>query len=296
MNTQQKFVKYLAVTLAILLITALIGGIVAGVLFLTGVYSPGSQNTKPSPNNTLISSFDQGNKNKNNYTAEDFSDRKFSFSEIENIELDSSIYTISFKKGDVDQIQIALRNVYTGYIVKQNGNTLILEEPDSFRNFSLNNLFDLLDNTDRQLEASICITVPQDFTAKKIELDGGVGNIDLENLAAEHLDIDAGVGDIKGFQVKASSVDIDGGVGNINFTDSSFDKATIDSGVGNTKLSLSAPMDSYRLSLEKGLGTIKLNGNILKFDDTYNENPKAPYSLEINGGVGNITINFADSF
>lgn len=315
MNTQQKFVKYLATTLAILLIVAIIGGIVTGVLFLTGVYSPGSHNQGNHSGIFITGSSDNNNKNHSSYTAEDFSDREFSFSGIQNIELDASIYSVYFKKDDVSEIQVALYNVYNGYIVKQDGNTLVLEEPDNFRNFSLNNLFDLLDNANRQHNASIHITVPQDFSAKKVELDGGVGNIDLENLTADHLDIDAGVGDIKGFQITASSADIDGGTGNIKFTSSAFGNteidsgvgnvifsgtlqghASIDCGVGNTELSLSDSRESYYLSLEKGLGTMTLNGSKVKFYDTYTENPGAPYSLEVNGGVGNITIDFADSF
>ncbi|KSV59724.1 DUF4097 family beta strand repeat-containing protein [Acetivibrio ethanolgignens] len=315
MNTQQKFVKYLATTLAILLIAAIIGGIVTSVLFLTGVYSPDSHYQGHHSGILITDSFDSSNKNRGRYTATDFSDRELSFSGIQNIKLDASIYSVYLKKDDVNEIQVELHNVYNGYIVKQDGNTLILEEPNSFRNFSLNNLFDLLDNANKQRNASIHITVPQDFTAKEVELNGGVGNIELEKLAMEHLDIDAGVGDIKGFQVTASSADIDGGTGNIKFTSSAFGNAEIDSGVGNvifsgtlqghtsincgvgnTELSLSDSRENYYLSLEKGLGTMTLNGNKIKFDDTYTENPGAPYSLEVSGGVGNITIDFADSF
>lgn len=308
MNTQQKFIKYLATTLAVLLIVAIIGGVVTGILFLTGVY-PQSGGYHSHRFNGLITD------SSGNYDIDDFSDREFSFSGIQNIELDASIYSVYFKKDDVNEVQVNLYNVYNGYIVEQDGNTLILEEPDTFRNFSLNNLFDLLDNANRQHKASIHITVPQDFTAGDIELDGGVGNIELEQLTTEHLDIDAGVGDIKGFQVTASSADIDGGTGNIKFTSSVFGNTEIDSGVGNvtfngtlqghtsidcgvgnTELSLSDVRENYYLSLEKGLGTMTLNGSKIKFDDTYTENPGAPYSLEVSGGVGNITINFADSF
>lgn len=345
MNTKQKFTKYLATTLAVLLIVAIIGGIVSGVLFLTGVLPSGNHNSHRNSNVVLedrdddeddedeedndsflgglvdgivksaskgVMTAPDGKGGRRNLTADDFSSRNFSFQNVENIEIDSSIYTISFSKGPVSDVQVELTNVYNGYTVEQEGNTLKLEEPDNLRNFNLGSLFDLLDGVGIPRAASITITVPEDFAAQEIELDGGIGDITLKDIAANILNIDAGVGDIKGSRISVDNLDIDGGTGNIKLTDTSLGNteidagvgnitiygslhghATIDCGVGNISLSLNDSRDKYSLILDKGLGSMKLDGSKVKFDDTYSENPGAPYSLDISGGVGNITIDFA---
>lgn len=343
MNKQQKFIKYLATALAILLTIAIIGGIVTGVMFLTGVFPIGSSHRQEAVAgedlnddfgdedsgffggiiNSIIDSattgrgditVSDGHGNTRNLTAEDFSSRSFRFQNIENIDLDSSFYSIYFSTDDIDEVLVELTNVYNDYIVEQDGTTLSLEEPDvRFANFGLNRLFDLLDNVGRTKEASIRITVPRDFSAQEVEIDGGIGNIDIQDLIAQSLNIDAGVGNIKGSGITASIVDIDGGTGNIKFNACAFGNTDIDAGVGditfhgtlhglvsvdcgvgNTTLSLSDARSNYHISLDKGLGTVKLDSSKVKFDGTYEENTAAPYSLDISGGVGNITIDFAD--
>lgn len=280
-------------------INDVVDGIVDSALF----YSGKSDATVP-----------DGKGGRRKLSANDFSSRSYTFQDIQEIEIDSSIYSVSFAKGDVSSIQVELTNVYNGYTVEQAGDTLKMEEPSNIKGLTLDRLFDLLDGMGQKREASISITVPENFTANKVELDGGIGNIRIEDLSTEYLEIDTGVGDIKCSRIIANTADIDGGTGNASFIDSAFGntdidcgvgnvtfsgtlhgEVSIDCGVGNTKLSLSDSRDNYYLVLEKGLGTVTLDGNKLKFSDSYEENANAPYLLDINGGVGNITIDFASS-
>lgn len=318
MTNQQKFIKYLATTLAILLIVGIIGGVVTGILFLTVGDSDShtSQSINYSKNDSDSSGVvirDDGSSEP--ISAEDYICASYTFQDVENIEVDTSIYSVYFLQGSGDTIDVELTNVHKYYTVTQKKNTLSLKEPEMrFDNFGLDRLLNILDNAGKERKASIKITLPENFKAHKIELDGGVGNIELENVTTESLDIDAGVGNIKGFQITADTADIDAGTGDIKFTSSSFGNTEIDCGVGNltffgtfhghtsiscgvgnTNISLSDTRDNYRLSLEKGLGSIKLNGDKIKINGSYTENSGAPYFLDITGGVGDITIDFADS-
>lgn len=254
-------------------------------------------------------------------SASDFSDRSYLFqniSEIKDFEIDASFYTVYFSEGDSDRIKVELHQVYNGYTVEKDGSTLKLEEDDSIRNYGFDGLFDFLDhgvsafhhdNTD----SYIMITVPRGFNIGSIELDSGAGNIYLDDLTAKELDIDAGAGNIHGTSITAGSVSLDGGAGNIEFKKSSFGgmdidagvgnidfqgglsgHSTISCGVGNINFSLNDPRNAYSLSLEKGLGTIRLDGKKMNFESNYAENSNASCSLDISGGVGNITIDFAD--
>lgn len=328
MTSKQKFVKYLATALAVLLIIVIAGGIIAGIMFLTGVF-PKSEKPAPAvtaspyrdePSSSVLGKKDRdsqsssGHSSKGNHASDDFISKSYTFQEIENITVDTSVYSVFFIPGSGKDIVVELTNVHKDYLVEKKNHTLVLKDPDmDFHSFNQNHFFDLLENAGKERKATIQITLPKDFIANEIELDGGVGDITLEKVTAKELDIDAGTGNINGFQVTAESVDIDGGTGNMEFTDSAFGdtdidagvgnvifsgtahgRTTIDCGVGNTKFSLSDSKNNYALSLEKGLGTIRLNGDKVKFEDNYSENSGAPYSLNITGGVGNVTIDFAD--
>lgn len=281
MNTQQKFVKYLATALAIILIITIISGSIIGILFLTNII-PNSNNAPTANIEKIFIDDNSGHRSSGHHdalTIEDFSSHSYSFDNIKNIELDASIYSISFSKGNTDKIIVDLTNVHNDYTVEQTGDTLILDSSYVDASVGLDNFFDLLDNASINFknDASIRITLPENFKANKIELDGGVGNIVLNDLCTEILEIDAGVGNITGTGILATSSDIDCGVGNItlDFADS---------------------RDNYFLSLEKGLGSLKIDGQSMGINDSYSENHGATNTLNISGGIGDVTISFANSF
>lgn len=117
--------------------------------------------------------------------------------------------------------------------------------------------------------------IPLEFTVQS-----GVGNVDIDLSS-----------------LKVTQLDLSGGVGNTTVTfpaASGTTRASIDSGVGNIRVRIPEGVGA-RVRLEKGLGNVNVRNNRLSHsgnDYVSNNYDTATNKLEldINGGVGNITI------
>jgi hypothetical protein len=278
MNEFQKVIKYLAMGFAIFLTVTIIGGIATGIFALTGVF------------NGVAASGDAVDINK-------------SFEDIKSITIDHGVGTLKVRTGESDKVEIVAKNVSEHYTVEKSfsGNLTL----KSRSRFWLWNWFDG-DN----FKSDVTIYLPEDFVAEKFIIDAGAGDVNIEGLETKKLEINGGAGDIRGNDIYVHhEVDIDGGVGNVYFKKVVLNNTTIDSGVGNVDvegsllgktdidcgvgnvdLNLEGTTDDYNIKVDKGLGNVKINGE--KYSDLNWNNLSAGNSLDIDGGVGDISINF----
>lgn len=276
MNEFQKVIKYLAMGFAIFLTVTIIGGIATGVFALTGVFSG------------VAASGDAVDINK-------------SFDDVKSITIDHGVGTLKVRTGDSDKVEIVAKNVSEHYIVEKSfSGNLTLKSKSRFWFW---NWFD------GNFKSDITIYLPKDFVAESFIIDAGAGDVNIDDLEAKELEINGGAGDIRGNNIVAQTVDIDGGVGNVNFKQVMLNNTTIDAGVGNVDiegilsgntdidcglgnvdLDLVGTIDDYNIKVEKGLGNIKINGE--KYSDINWNKLNAKYIIDIDGGVGDISINF----
>lgn len=277
MSELQKVIKYCAIGFAAFLAFSIITGIFSAALALTGVFSGiGSSNTV---------------------------DISESFDDVKSLSAEHSLGNFTIKLGDTDKVEVVAENVSESFTVEKSfsGNLKIKSK------FSVWGLFN--GNGNSSGNAKVTIYIPKDFIAENIEIDAGAGNVNIEALTTKKLEINAGAGNIYGENITAKQVDLDGGVGeitleDINFTDvdidcgvgnvnlqgSMYGKNKIDCGVGEVRLDLKGSIDDYNIKVEKGLGSVYINGE--KNSDINWNNRNAAHSLDINGGVGDIDIDF----
>ena len=65
----------------------------------------------------------------------------------------------------------------------------------------------------------------------------------------------------------------------------------MDYGVGNAKLTLLGKKEDYQIELDKGVGNATLEGESMSDDSVYGAGPN---QIDIDGGVGNIRIQFQE--
>lgn len=280
MNTFQKTIKYVAITFAILLTV----GILTGIIGLTRV---------------VISIFNDDNEESVMYDEEDLIDYSNTYSDVEQLDIINGIGKLIIKTGD--EFRVEASNVSDKFRADvKNGTLRVYEEKDFLKFINIKK---------HSSKTIITIYVPDDFIAKKIKIESGTGNVDLENLSADKLIIDGGVGDIRGTNISAKTVEVDGGVGYIEFTEANFSDVDCDSGVGNitiegnifgdsefdcgvgnVSLKIYGDREDYALRVDSGIGDIWLDGNKLSRD--YQDNYKAENTLRINGGIGSVDIEF----
>lgn len=124
---------------------------------------------------------------------------------------------------------------------------------------------------------------------KRLELELGAGKTTINELISNDTEIDTGAGE---FTIKSGTIndlDFDMGVGKTTITANITGNSKIDSGVGSLNLNILNSKENYRLKLSKGIGTIKVDNEEIKDNETIGN---GFHTLTIDGGVGEINIKF----
>jgi hypothetical protein len=274
MNTFQRVMKYIAIAFAIFLTIVILGGIVSVVSGLASFIFGGEVKTI-------------------DYSKE--------FNNVEMLNIKHKAGKLSVRPGDGFKVEAS--NVSDDFRAEVINGTLFIEEPDFMRRFLWFNF-----GTSRE-RSVITVYVPEDFVAKRIDIDSGAGDVSLEDLSADYLKINAGVGKLYGKRLTAMRVDADGGVGDIrltdvNFTDVDFDcgvgsielsgmifgRSELECGVGSVDVKVNGAREDYALKVSSGLGTVRVNGD--KVSGDYRDNYKSDNTISIEGGIGEVSITF----
>lgn len=274
MNTFQRIIKYAAIAFAIFLTVGILSGIIGAVSGIVSVFSGEEVNTI---------------------------DYSKDFKDIERLNINHKVGKLNVRPGN--NFKVEATNVSDRFRAEVVNGTLIIDEPDFMRRFLWFNFA-----TSRE-KSVVTVYVPEDFHAKRIEIDSGAGNVNLENLTTDYLKINAGVGEIYGKNLTAMRVDADGGVGemklvDVNFTDVDFNsgvgsiyvegmifgKSDFDCGIGSVKISLKGARDDYALKVNAGIGNVRINGD--KVSGEYKDSFSSDNTIRIDGGIGDVDITF----
>ena len=130
----------------------------------------------------------------------------------------------------------------------------------------------------------------KDLTTKKLSLELGAGETQMENLKAfDSLDIDSGTGKVTVSSSVINNLDLDMGIGEVKLDAKLMGKNDIDAGVGNLKINVQGEQEDYRIETDKGLGSIKIDGKEAISGQVLGNGKNY---IRVNGGIGNIDIDF----
>lgn len=281
MNAVQKTIKYMAMGFAIFLAISIVSAIASTIFAFVHISSKGKDTTVKQIDSSQAYEED-----------------------IENISMDTYLYTVEVKQGD--DFRVDLDNVSENYTAQVVNNTLKLKyDGVSWDVFSWFNK-----KIPSPTEGRVTIYIPQDYPLKSIDIDGGIGNLTLSDVICETLDMDLGTGSIKGSRITATEeTSIDCGAGSIRCSDVIFKNLSLDTGVGKSyihgdisgeteidggvgeiNLGFQRTKDNYNIRIDNGVGEISVDGE--SFTNYKSKNSDAPNSLDIDGGVGAIILSF----
>lgn len=291
MNQFQKTVKYLAMAFAIFLTCTIIYMIISTIGFTVNIFNFGG--------NWIRTSKD----NKNIVSGESFT---ATYDDIEKIYIDHGVGKLTIRPGDTDDVSVYISDLENYYKVTNTKKTLKVENK-----FNIDNFFNFGFRERSSHQVEVIINLPEDYGLRDLEIQAGAGEIILEDFVTENLSIKAGAGAISVKKVVADHTDIGGGVGELRFEDVEFNRGdistgvgrlifsgklkgqhTIEAGVGEINLDIQGKLEDYDLSINKGLGEIRVNGKGYK--DVNFSQSQTDNSLDISGGVGSININFTE--
>ena len=270
MTTLQKTIKYLAMAFAIFLTVSIISGMIS-VIALFGGFSMGDAVTEDMKTYSVST-------------------------EIHNLNIEISVADLYIKEGGAFSVESNLKNIK---VDDSNGKLTV-------KDLTKNKLF----NGGAYETAVLTIYVPTGTVFDNVNIVTGAGRLTVDNLSAETIDFELGAGEVSiGSLVATKSADIDGGAGRITVSDGALEnldmdmgvgelnltsafsgECKLDLGVGESNITLIGNKDDYKLDVEKGLGSISVDGK-----SVYDFGSSGRNKVEISGGIGAINIRFREA-
>lgn len=128
------------------------------------------------------------------------------------------------------------------------------------------------------------------FITKNLNLNLGAGKVDMNHLQVlNKTKVDGGVGSVHIKNSILNELDLDTGVGKLNIDAKVLGKSTIEQGVGSIDLNLIGTSNDYKIHVDKGIGSIRVDEKKVKDDETIGNGIN---KIDIDGGIGNMDINF----
>lgn len=210
--------------------------------------------------------------------------------EVTSLRMQINAADIAVKEGDSFRVESNLKKLTVN---EQNGVLTIREETKAGVTYS---------------DAMLTLYVPAGTVFGYADISTGAGRLTADALRAEALDLQLGAGAVEiGYLEAAREADIEGGAGAVTVADGSLMNLELEMGlgeltltaallgdcelslgVGESDLTLLGDEADYSVEIEKGLGTIKVNGNTVSaYRSTGGSN-----RVDIEGGVGEINLMF----
>ena len=207
---------------------------------------------------------------------------------FEDIKVSASVLDVTVKQG-------------TDFTYEYTCNSKKLHNWRNWRNWAINS------------HAEITVTVPQGTKIGRIDMDGSVGDIRLENIEADDIKINGSVGDCKLDGVRSASTDSETSTGSFKadncelgefrsssstgeceVKDSSLESADINTSTGGVDLNLKGSENDYYYDLSTSVGDIDVDGADIDSDDEdYNTSKTGDQKLiKADTSVGGISISF----
>lgn len=234
---------------------------------------------------SVVNVFDGGNKTEEINEVSIFSD------EISSLKIKLDYANFEIVSGDKFQIDYNKETVNW----KLNNKELVIN--DLKRNWF-----------EKNTKSKIIMMIPNNFIFENVEINTGVGLIDIKNLNSNDLNLNVGIGKcyMENLNINNSAL-IDGGVGEVQITSGKINnldlkvgvglfsinseltgKNSIEAGVGELNVTLIDGLDNYTIVAEKGIGSISVGGINIKENIPYGSGINY---IEVEGGIGSINLN-----
>ena len=132
------------------------------------------------------------------------------------------------------------------------------------------------------------------LTTKKLKLNLGAGSAKLKNIITDNTDVSTGTGSVSINKSILNNAKLDLGIGSINIDANITGESHINCGIGSVNLNLTGTEYDYTIDVEKGIGSINLDGHKVEKGSNFISGG-GPNYIKIEGGIGSINVNTKDS-
>lgn len=218
------------------------------------------------------------------------------YQNVNSIDLESSISEIVIENGNEFSVKATdIKNKFTSKV--ENGVLKIEEKSKKLFNTKKggnitvtvpSNILEKL-----EIDHGAGVLTIRDISVNYFELEHGAGKVLMENVTFSNTNIDGGAGEIVIASSKLNNMDLDLGAGRLELEALVTGNSNIDCGVGKVDVKLLGNRNDYQIIVNKGIGKVTIDNNDYKdgsiVGNGYNK-------LNIDGGVGSISVNFKENF
>ncbi len=231
------------------------------------------------------------------YKTESF-DMDFSDQKITSLDIDFSVGNLIIKRGDSFRV-VANDIKENSTECRVDGNTLIVNctakeffGMGSFRFDSKIGRITIYIPNDAKFEVvDIDFGVGQlnvsDIEAERFTLESGVGQGNLSNITAKHTVINTGIGEQNFVDCVFNNLNLSTGIGAVNYLGDITGNSSINGGIGAININLSGSYENYGYSVNKGVGDVRINGGQYR---SINDST-VTHKISVSNGIGAININ-----
>ncbi len=273
MTTVQRIIKYLAVAFAIFLIITIVSTVFVAISGFSAIL---------------------GLKRENENVVREKVKSEFENTNISTLDIDIAYTNLIIKPGEHFGAETNNNNIQ----YKQDGNRLKITEKAhrSFFNINKENIRELI------------VYIPEKLELENVDIDTGAGKVEIEDISAEKFELDLGAGESIIQNINANKVNIEGGAGRLVIEDGTINNldfdmgvgeanisakllgsSEIDTGVGKLDLKIKGIKDDYKIKVNKGIGSIKIDNTEVSDGSIIGNGANI---VELDGGVGSITVSF----
>lgn len=266
MNGVQKVIKIFAICLAIFIIVNIFGWIFGGVGILIHMSDMDNDESYASVGMEHSEISEEGK-----LTGESWQQ----WQDIDKINIDLKSAKLVIKPGE-DKLIVKMSDV-NNFRVEANRDELKIEEKDGW--FLNHDRFDTLE-----------IIIPEEMLLKELDIDSGAGKVEIEGIKADRFNIDQGAGVLEVSNSEFDRTKISGGAGSTKINSSVLNDLKLDAGVGKVEIEgditgdskiecgigevsikLNRPKEDYKIRAEKGIGSIKIDGETRESNVAYGD-------------------------
>lgn len=274
MTTAQKIIKYLATAFAVFLIVSIISGVLSVFYALSAVLGLKKVENKVNEEKAMI-----------NFEASN---------DVATVDIDVDFTNLIIKNGDYLRVETNNQNID----YKQDNQKLKIKE-------KTHNWFAKND------KGNLIVYIPENLKFEQVKINADAGKIHIENLNTEKLNLELGAGEteienlIVTYNCKINSgagkvsissgkindMKLDMGIGKFEISSEITGNSKVNAGIGNLNLDIKGIRENYTLKANKGIGNIKIDKKEISEDAVYGSGENA---IKIEGGIGNIDVNFSE--
>ena len=271
MKQFQKIIKYIAIAFGLYLSISIISAIVCGVLALcTGIYGVSVLTGE---------------------TSVERVDMTKEVGEFSTLKLDIVATNLTIKTGG-EQYKVETYQIPQTTKIENEEGTLIIKDTKKFGNYNQSSITIYIPEgtelNDIKLEMGAGTVNIEMIKANKVDFSFGAGSVKIKNLGAENSKIECGAGKVIMENVDLNNTKIEIGAGKLECSGMLRGNTKIDCRVGEVTLNLEGGKEIYTIEAEKGIGSIKVNGNSVANESITGDGEN---KISIDGGIGNIEVN-----